>query len=100
MAAKVERPAAARSLRASNEMPVMPEAARIEPAKDAGRPHTQAVCGRPRTQDGEDSQSRQVLRVFLLEALSEFRLTGVRLADRKREAVDPLDHDLVADLEL
>ena len=55
-------------------MPEMPEAARIEPAKDAGRPHTQAVCGRPRTRDGDDSQARQALRVFcwgLLAASAE-----------------------------
>jgi len=50
-------------------MPVMTEAVRIEPAKDAGSPHTQVVCGRPRTQDGDDSQPRQALPVFLLEAL-------------------------------
>jgi hypothetical protein len=57
-------------VRALDEMPVMPEAARIEPAKDAGSPHTREVCGRPRTQDGDDSQSRQALRVFPLRALS------------------------------
>jgi hypothetical protein len=51
-------------LRASNEMPAMPEAARIEPVKDAGRPHALAARGRARTQDGDDSQPRQALRVF------------------------------------
>jgi hypothetical protein len=56
--------------RALNGAPVMPEAARIEPGKDAGRPHTQAVCGRPRTPAGDDSQPRQALRVFPLRALS------------------------------
>src|SRR5206468_8273562 len=56
--------------RALDEMPVMPEAARIEPGKDAGRPHTRAVCGRPRTPDGDGSQPRQTLPVFLLSVLS------------------------------
>jgi hypothetical protein len=55
--------------RASNEMPGVPEAAKIEPAEDAGSPHTRAVWGRPRTRAGEDLQPRQRWRVFLLEPL-------------------------------
>ena len=51
-------------LRASNEMPGVPEAAKIESSKDAGRPHTTWVCGRPRTLDGDDLQQRQAWRVF------------------------------------
>src|SRR4051794_30294941 len=42
--------------RASDKSPVVTEAAKIESAKDAGRPHTQVVRGRPRTRAGEDLQ--------------------------------------------
>ena len=53
----------------SNEMPVMPEAAKIESAKDAGSPHTHAVWGRPRTPAGEDLQPSSGVAGVLLEAL-------------------------------
>ncbi len=51
-------------IRASNEMPGVTEAAKIESPKDAGRPHTQVVCGRPRTLGDDDLQPRQAWRVF------------------------------------
>jgi hypothetical protein len=40
------------------------EAAKIKSPKDTGRPHTKAVCGRPRTQGDDDLQQRQSWRVF------------------------------------
>jgi hypothetical protein len=52
-------------------MPGVPEASKIEPSKDAGSPHNQVVCGRRRTPEGEDLQTRQAWRVVLLEALKE-----------------------------
>jgi hypothetical protein len=57
-------------------MPGVPEASKIESSKDAGSLHTRAVCGRLRTPDGEDLQTRQAWRVFLLEALSELARFG------------------------
>ncbi len=60
-------------VRASNEMPGVPEAAKIESSKDAGRPHTEPVCGRPRTPDDDDLQPASGMAGVLLGALYEGR---------------------------
>lgn len=75
-------------LRALNGMPTVPEAAKTEPAKDAGSPHTQAVCGRPRTQAGDGLQPSSGAVGVLLRALSRrLRLaTPARRGSRIRTA--------------
>jgi hypothetical protein len=54
----------AESLRASNEMPGVPEAAKIKSPKDAGRPHTEGYVADLGRRAAPICRRRQAWRVF------------------------------------
>ena len=85
----VARPRRA-GLRAFNEMPAAAEAARTEPAKNAGRPHTQAVCGRPRTLDGDGFAAASDIAGVLLSALTrDANENDVRVPEARGRRLKP-----------